>query len=71
MYLLGPGCSLGPESDWLILEASTQSQLDPKPERMASDGGKSASDEHVLATCPYPWGFIFDVLPGDQLLGLS
>lgn len=43
MYLLGPGRSLGPGPDCLLLEASQQPQLVSESERMASDGGKSAS----------------------------
>lgn len=43
MYLLEPGYSLGPESNCLILEASRQPRSVSKPERMTSDGGKSAS----------------------------
>lgn len=27
--------------------------------------------EKVLAICSCPWGFRFDTLPGDQLLGLT
>lgn len=48
MYLLEPGFSLGPGPDFLILEASRQPQLVPKPERMTSDGGKSKVVGRVL-----------------------
>lgn len=37
--------TLGPGPDCLILEASRQPRLVPKPERMASDGGKSLGGE--------------------------
>ncbi|KAF6131870.1 NUT midline carcinoma family member 1 [Phyllostomus discolor] len=36
-----PGFSLGPGPDFLILEASRQPRLVPKPERMTSDGATS------------------------------
>lgn len=43
MYLLELGYFLGPGPDFLILEASSrQPGVVPKPERMTSDGGKSA-----------------------------
>lgn len=61
MYLLEPGYSLGPGPDCLILEASRQPWLVPKPERMASDGSKSAGE----------WEGVGGSLPPACILGDS
>lgn len=71
MYLLEPGYSLGPVPDCLILEASRQPRLVPKPERMSSDGGESAGGGKVPATCSPLGDSKLDTLRGDQLSGLT
>lgn len=63
--------SLGPGPACLILEASRQPQLVPKPETMSSDGGESAGRGGSSATSSLFSDSKLDTLPGDELSGLT
>ena len=65
------GYPLGPGPACLILEASRQPQLVPKPETMSSDGGESASRGGSPATSSLLGDSKLDTLPGEELSGLT